>query len=57
MKSDGTWKLFVVLGIIILVAVASYSYQSYKAEKEINENRYNGYDFAKAANNIWVIYF
>ena len=48
------WKAFVAIGILALLLVSAAVYQSWKNQRVIAQNRYNGFDFAEAQGGLWV---
>jgi hypothetical protein len=47
------WKFFVAFGIILLLFVGYVWYGKYQERNIIEENRYNGFDFAQAEGGLW----
>lgn len=48
------WKAFVAIALLSVLLIGAGAYQSWKNQHTIEENRYNGFDFALADGDIWV---
>ncbi len=48
------WKALIAIVILTSLLIGAGAYQSWKNNHVIQENRYNGFDFAEASGGIWV---
>jgi hypothetical protein len=55
-ESSGTsgWKFVAAVVIVIGVIIGFYAYQNSQQQAKREENRYNGFDFEKSADNLWI---
>src|SRR2546430_1508201 len=54
-ERPASWKFVIAFGILLVALVGVYAYMHHRQVAQHEADMYNGFDFTRAAGNLWVV--